>query len=384
MKTLFFTISLLTGSLFSQTVYTTAFNSFLDTTATDSTITLFLFDSTFQKMGIDYSANNHDLTWSVGATAWTDSIYVDNPLVNGGLHHKMPATGNWNRTSEASQNPGTSKFFIVMIVKVDNALTQYDWFGKLVWSGTAWNGYSLSLTTTPRIEFTVGDGTSHKIAQYNFNYVGQGWLAIAGIQNNDSLYVYVNGEKTNATLSSAYDITTSNSYVLGGRNYFGGRIVYFRQEKYGDLSEAIKKVREISGLPNGWRSNNGNVVREDLISNWYLTAYNDTLCVPLPDATLGANQEWVFDVKNRDTDGSGSTDWWIGKKRQPKTTVKTINCGSSFENDKVYFGDGFALSGDTLWVAFSDTVSVDNVVLSKVSHHLKTNYKFKSLPGLTR
>lgn len=357
---------LLSFALTAQTILTENFNSFLDTTSTANTVNLFNFDSTYSKMGIDYTSNSHDLTWSVGAAAWRDSVFEGNPLIFGGLHHKMPATGYWSRTSESSQNPGSSKFFMLMIVKIDKALSQYDWFGKLVWSGTAWNGFALSLTTTPRIEFTIGDGISHKVVQYNYNYIGQGWLAIAGVQNADSAYIYINGEKVASALSTSYNITTNLAYTLGGRNYFGGRIAYFRQENYTNLTDAEKKIKEISSLATKWVSKNGNVTRDLSNPDFFLTAWSDTLCVPLPDATLGNNQEWVLTSSNID-----DVTAWIGSRSSAKSVKKSIMGGVLFASNTTYFGDGFSLVSDSLVVVFpADTASIDNIVIKKAQHHL--------------
>lgn len=198
------------------------------------------------------------------------------------------------------------------------------------------------------------------------------------VDRSDTLKCYVDGvlvtfAETN--LDAVTSVENTANFVVGTflTSFLDGAIDELIITQGSLLTE--KQVKESGFLAKDWVSTNGNVtrLRSGAGFEFAQTAWSDTLCIPLPDAILGANQEFVFDVKSKDTDGSGSTNWWIGKKREPKTVIKTVNCSASFENDKVYFGDGFALSSDTLWVAFGDTASVDNVVLSKASHHLIRN-----------
>lgn len=125
-------------------------------------------------------------------------------------------------------------------------------------------------------------------------------------------------------------------------------------------------IREARQLHEDWFAVGSNAIRDSANGNFFQTAYSDTLLIPLSDATLGSNQEWKFTLSNKDTVTA-----WIGSRASAKSTVKTIPGGATFGSNTVYFGDGFSLSGDSLVIAFpADTASVDNIVLSKASHHL--------------
>lgn len=109
----------------------------------------------------------------------------------------------------------------------------------------------------------------------------------------------------------------------------------------------------------------------------------DTIGVPLSDATLGNNQVWQLSFKGKSSDATPTIRAWIGSAAVAKSSVYSITAGESFSTQAVNFGNAFALSSDTLWFASAstaDTVSVDDVVLSKAQNST-ANGRFKGWLG---
>ena len=366
-----------------QTVFSDSFNNFvpLDTSAS----AFWVFDGNYHIVFGDSVKNDLAGTNDLLLNGWAnyaavaDSLTDSNPFYNGGNALKFSSTRYLKLAAGTTGDlaPGSGDFTIMASFKVDNLSAHRDPFGYGNTFATSEKQYAAQIRTNGELRFGIYDGSGGAYIDpstftYNTVSVGQVYQMVVSVDRDGQQTLYVNGVAADSqSVTNSVDISgASQLFTISSANSilpFDGTIYNFG---FWDRAMSKQEVKKLWALPYGWISTNGNVLKTVSESNFFATAFSDTLGIPLPDATLGANQEWVFDVKSKDTDGSGSTNWWIGKKREPKTVVKTVNCGASFANDKVYFGDGFALSSDTLWVAIADTASVDNVVLSKARHHL--------------
>lgn len=193
-----------------------------------------------------------------------------------------------------------------------------------------------------------------------------GWHDLLLYWNGTTYDIYLDGvNKKNATDGTPAKVSITD-FKIGRR---GSAEKYFNGFIYSVTIFDPEILTET--LPDRWVGTDANYSKDINGSNWFASVF-DTIGLPLDNTTLASGQEFKLTVDIKDTDGSGSANWWIGKKREAKTNIKTVTCNSVFTNKTVYFGDGFSLSSDTLWVAVGDTVSIDNVTLSKQTHHLKS------------
>lgn len=379
---------LLTFGLYAQTVYTNTFDTFIGNKNADTQLQ-FIFSKQWQaaygdSLHEDLSGNGYDAVLN----GWTYAQLLDSSYSTGAsfynvsadsfLHFPGATTHYLTVPDQTVLNPQGGSFTMTFAGKFENydGVTAPELFYK---SGTALIRVRVlypGAATDPYIYLTlINDATTNVFN--NLDITGALYtdsliiLSVVIDQPNTEVRTYVNGalKKTTDAPSLAGNIAPTGAWYIGRNTAaalpFYGSMYYvsFANDKL-----TVPELQRETELVYNAIATNASVNR--VYGQWFQTAWSDTIGFPLSDATLGNNQEWVLDVKSKDTDGSGSTNWWIGKKREPKTVVKTVNCSASFENDKVYFGDGFALSSDTLWVAFADTASVDNVVLSKAKHHL--------------
>lgn len=363
---------LLSLQMFGQTVLNETFSDRTPDTTLAKFKVAYLFDPTNFNDSTNYAGTGLDLTRNGGVG---DSA-ISGVLVSGGSAIYFDGTNDYySGGTDTDYDVGTNSASFHAIVKLNNL----DGTNRRLWYKRNTNpGYDLVFNSTNAVLF-FRDLTAHQAsANIAHGIIDSDWHIVSIVANRttNQAYLLIDGTLIGSALdiSSLVDITGASAFAFGAASsaaaFWKGHI---QAAFITNTADSTAEIRQLFYKPRNWVSVNSNVSRDLSIPEFYLTAWSDTLGVPLSDATLGANQEWVFDVQSKDTDGSGSTNWWIGKKREPKSTVKTINCGSSFENDKVYFGDGFVLQSDTLWVAFSDTASVDNVVLSKAKHHLIRN-----------
>lgn len=318
----------------------------------------------------DLTANNFDLTYSWSTYAeLVDSMGDASPVYSG--DEALYFDGNDYLVGDAGElSPGAGNATLCGWFKTSSSATMR------IFNAQATN-YWIIRTNAGKLNGLINStaGTTNITSTANINDGEWHFFAFVIDQTVDSeLRLYINGASaaTDVSLTGGTINTSIAPPYIGrdaaGTQYFTGHIaaIYHFDSALSDAD-----INRLYAL--GWNfvSTNGNVTRESP-SAFYQTVYSDTIGIPLSDATLGTNQEFVFTSLLKDTDGAGTSNWWVGQKRLPKTSIKTITFGSSFVTKTAYFGDAISFSSDTLWVAVSDTIIFDNIVVKRTQHHLKS------------
>lgn len=363
--------------LFSQTIVSDSFNSFVRTDTNAVASYLFDTESASGQINTDQAVGGFDLlfsTFGVSYTNLTDDLVSGSPIYSGGYGLAF------NGTSEYLEHSATEDTFDLKLSDVTISV----WFKT---SATVANQFFIdkrtNYTNTGYGIFTSGTGQIRALISPSNTVFTQLTGVVLSANTNYCLTVtfdrdgdaslFLNRQTPVTSSISAYsasNINTASNFTIGA-NSFATRV-------YSDFTiYSVKFYKELKtqqwhneqyALADNWISANGNVTKESS-TDFFQTAFSDTLLLPLSDATLGANQEWKFTLSNKDTVTA-----WIGSKILAKSNVRTIAGGAAFTSNTEYWSDFTSLSGDSLVIVFpADTASVDNIVLKKESHHLIRN-----------
>ena len=370
MRSIFFILLFSFNFLFSQTVFTDNFDSFYNIDTTGQISSYLFSDANEGDLNLDLKGTNDlSLTGWASHAVLLDSLLGSSILVNNASSLSFSDDHNLYVTTDDFK-PGTGDFTLVAIIKTPPTLTTYKTIfnGGLVF-GTSYQAYSLHLNATAQLTAWITDGS---VAYMNKNAsisANTNYVLVFSVDRDGEQFVTSNQVKViTQTTTNSTDIQPNQRFTIGAKyNNTDDFIGYITYIAYYDRALSEDEAKKIGYLGNNWVSTNGNVSRNDF--EFAQTAWSDTLCVPLPDATLGNNQEWVLTSSNID-----DVTAWIGSRSSAKSVKKSITGGVSFASNTTYFGDGFSLVGDSLVVVFpADTASIDNIVLKKAQHHLKSS-----------
>lgn len=362
-------------SINAQIVFSDDMSKAKITIDSDSLMLLFVPDSSLG----DISPFANTLTFN----SFTDTNLVANsPLKDGGTTLQFDGTDDYISFTQALLNLGTNESTVLYIVNPDDRISHHGIVAKSFGSSNRWTaslrasgdgsdisynmqGAALSSSDRPADYDTLLFAKYVAYYQFDKGGAGEGYLTFTNnVQTSNSSGNNI-GTQTNSDIVTIGRAREFSSFPSSGfqNMYLDGYLAALAVVKD---SISLRESKEWGIIPEGWVSTHGNVLRDLSVPEFFLTAFSDTLVVPLPNSTLGTNQEWKFTLSNIDTITA-----WIGSRASKKSVEKTIPGGAAFGSNTVYFGDGFSLSGDSLVISFpADTASVDNVVLSKASHHL--------------
>lgn len=304
---------------------------------------------------------------------WRSQLVLGSPLKNGSAGIAFNGTSNLIATPsgdvENEFDMGTSSF------------TAQVWFyysgthAKIVISdkqngssGAA--GWMAEQRSGGVLRWYISDGTNNYSKDIGGFTAGNTHAGVVVDHAGGKIRYYRNGIKIDSVnITTLNTISNAYSFIVGRQ---ADPVGYYDSTFYAvSLHKSVLTDRQILEdvyLADGWVSKNGNVTRENFA---FAQTFWDTIGIPLSDATLGNNQVWQLAYKGKSSDATKTINAWIGSAAEAKSSVYTITAGTSFATNTVNWGDAFALSSDTLWFASAstaDTVSVDDVVLSKAQN----------------
>lgn len=229
------------------------------------------------------------------------------------------------------------------------------------------------------------DGTDSYVKYKNTAlYAVSQWSTLIVVWDDDvGVTFYINGVEiasmtTSGTFANIGEVFATGDFYVGriqAGQYFSNTLAH---SIFSNSAWDSKKIKEYARLAAGagWVSKNGNVVRNLNTPEWFQTFY-DTIGIAIPSTqTLGSTQEFKLSVRAKSSDSNKTLKAWIGRSDYAKTEVQTQTVTSSWTTYNFNLGNGASLStADTLWFStnsLADTVSIDNVTLSKGQHNLYT------------
>ncbi|TVM01822.1 MAG: hypothetical protein CV087_10350 [Candidatus Brocadia sp. WS118] len=355
--------------------------TFSDFVPDSSGMTAFwVFDSLWQRtngnntIGHDASGNGHSLSasgFSIG-----DQLTGDSPLyVGGNTQNLISSSNNYFSQNDAGLNANTSDLLILALVKVS------DYTGQVISRYSAGGGIQFRMSNSSNngkgLTFIGYDGTTSR-TEYNNSttlWTYSEWVKIAVLYHPASsganIQAWVNNTEVSLTVSGGdfEDISTTTGVRIGqvvNVQYFNGYIAAISYIINGTWDKAAK---EYFYLANGWRSKNGDVIRNAFAFNQGIVA--DTIFRNI--STVGA--------------AVGRVDAWGASGGETLTIFNKAGDSQSFElttdstryiissitfaaDDSVYFSAG---AGETLYI--------DNVYLeaSPATANIYAN-KFSAFP----
>lgn len=359
--------TLLSFQLSAQTVFSDSFSDFVPDTTLAKFKALYIYDPANYTVTTNYAGTGLDLT----ANGSVGDSTISGVLVSGGQAIYFDGTDDYYLGgTDTDFDIGTGNMTFHAIVRLDNmgGSNLRLWYKRNVNPG-----YDIAFNNTNAVIFMrdltinqVNVSKAHGISDSDFHII-----SIVVDRTLDIVYLMVDGvlAGTTTSISALTSITGASAFAFGATSapgaFFKGHI---QATFLTNTADSTAEIRQLFYKPRNWVSVNSNVSRDLSIPEYYLTAWSDTLIVPLSDATLGNNQEWVLTSSNID-----DVTAWIGSRSSAKSVKKSITGGVSFASNTTYFGDGFSLVGDSLVVVFpADTASIDNIVFKKAQHHLKS------------
>lgn len=339
-------------SINAQTLLTERFKNFFPDTTSSFVKTVYLFDGV--RNGED-SKGSVDLNYSGART-----LSSGNPIASGDSSEYFDNSDHYGLTNSAHE-VGT-KFALFAWIKPVSGVDMYLAI-KLVspsFDGYAWqyanSNNQLRLWTGLASGWRPSTATDLEDGQYHA-------VAISFDEGTVSFYIDGIAKGTSSGMvsppvSAGKELTINEQ--LGG---FGDGTQAFLS--IWDTTATFKQVKEEFFLADGWASRNGNVTRADSSDTWkfHQGFYNDTISV-----YIGASSDVsiAFDAYSP---GGGSVNVWTSGQ---DADTKTLTSVSSGYTSSIGPGDSLFFARAT-----SDTVYIDNVIVSLAGQGTDSQGKFK-------
>ena len=364
-------------SLNAQVIFSDNFSNYARTDTTNI-VASWLFDNVAIPPADSITGDRGGRGYGLIGVGWdlaevTDSLVAGSFLTEGGTGLRFAATGNYFNVDDITGFPsGVDADYTVVVVGATRAVGAS--MGFFTW-GNGSNGqtfYSGQASSNQAAMGTSGGGNTVASAATVLAGTGIEFIQVAMM---DAKAATINFNKTEVASAT---FTTNNLALTSGKlGVFYGGTGGVKHDIYEvtiyNRTLTANEIKEYGYLPDAWTSTHGNVLRNINQSagetEWFQTAFSDTICVPLSNTTLADGQEFKLTINAKDT-----VTVWIGSRSLAKSNIRTVAGGAAFTSHTEYWSDFTSLSGDSLVIAFpADTASVDNVVLSKASHHLIRN-----------
>jgi len=372
-KILLFIILLLSGSLYSQIIFSNEFNNFYRSTDSND-LFYYIFDPQYREnvsldsLNSDLSSANVSLSYNWNSyTNLLDSVSKSDPLYYGGK--TVEFDGNHYFYTDNGANIGLNDFTIQFGINIPDLLGDKFIYSKY---GGAYPRWRIPFNVNEQPVFTIGD-TPGGQDNWIFNLAApeiNNWFIITITGDRDlELKAYLNEElkytdnSITWTDHSTADLTNTFRMAIGAlysdpnfSSKFIGNISFIRLKK---VVITQKQVKESIYLATNWYSKNGGVYRNNW--GWYQGIIGDTIYTAIPNSIVPANRQAVLSFDAWGQNGGEVikpyTLNWDGGQSITVTNQKkkyTIYMGAmDFSSDSLYFAVPTA----------ADTVYIDNVKL---------------------
>jgi hypothetical protein len=339
------------GCLFCQ-LFTERFNRFFPDTSSAHVISSYIFNG--DNAGVDHTSNA-DLNYSGSRT-----LSSGNPIFAGDSTEFFDNSDHYGLTS-ATHELGTT-FTILSWIK---PISGVDVYMAIKFTSPSFDGYALQYANSSnRVRLWTGL-TSNWRAATAVNLEDGQYHCVAVSFNAGTASFYIDGiaRGTSAGMvsppnSAGKEFTINDQ--LGG--YGDGNIA---SVVLWDKTATLKEIREEFFLADGWKSRNGNVIRADSADTWQFNQgfFQDTISVYIG---ASSNVSIAFDAYSP---GGGSVNVWTSGQ---DADTKTLTSVSSGYTSSIGPGDSLFFARAT-----SDTIYIDNVIVSLAGQGTDSQGKFK-------